>query len=223
MYRHELKYIVSDAAAQVISQRLSKLCSYDGHADERGRYRVTSLYFDDFCNSAVEDNLSGQLARKKFRIRMYNGDNGFIRLERKIKRAGGCRKDSALLSPQDYERIRRGDNAYFEASENPVLRDFAITAKLRLLKPRVVVDYTREAYVYEPGCVRVTFDRGVKASVGNPDLLDPNALFAPAGDGVILEVKYTGFLPGPIAGLVQQDCGLRQAASKYTMCRMSAW
>jgi hypothetical protein len=223
MYRHELKYIVSDAAARVISQRLLRLCSYDGHADARGRYRVTSLYFDDFCNSAVEDNLSGQLARKKFRIRMYNGDNGFIRLERKIKRAGGCRKDSALLTPQDCERIRSGDVAYLEASENPVLRDFAMTAKLRLLKPKVVVDYTREAYVYEPGSVRVTFDRGVRASVGQPDLLDPHTIYAPAGEGVILEVKYTGFLPGPIAGLVQQDCGLRQAASKYTMCRMSAW
>jgi hypothetical protein len=223
MYRHELKYIVSDAAAQIISQRLSKLCSYDGHADERGRYRVSSLYFDDFCNSAVADNLSGQLARKKFRIRMYNGNNGFIRLERKIKRAGGCRKDSALISPEDYERIRRGDVAYLEASDNPVLRDFAMNARLRLLKPRVVVDYNREAYVYEPGSVRVTFDRGVKASVGRPDLLNPNTIYAPAGEGVILEVKYTGFLPGAIAGLVQQDCGLRQAASKYTMCRMSAW
>ena len=111
MYRHELKYIVSDAAAQIISQRLSKLCSYDGHTDEHGRYRVSSLYFDDFCNSAVTDNLSGQLARKKLRIRMYNGNDGFIRLERKIKRAGGCRKESARISPEDYERIRCGDVA----------------------------------------------------------------------------------------------------------------
>ena len=223
MYRHELKYVVSDAAAQILSLRLSKLCRFDGHGDERGRYRVTSLYFDDFCNSAVSDNLSGQLARKKFRIRMYNGDDGFIRLERKIKRAGGCRKDSALLTMLDYERIRSGDVACFQCSDNAMLRDFAMTARLRLLKPKVVVDYTREAYVYEPGSVRVTFDRGVKASVGRPNLLAPNAIYAPATEGVILEVKYTGFLPGTIAGLVQQDCGLRQAASKYTMCRMSAW
>lgn len=223
MYRHELKYKVNDAAAQIISMRLSKLCQFDGHADEIGRYRVTSLYFDDFCNSAVADNLSGQLARKKFRIRIYNGDGGFIRLERKTKRGGACRKDSALLTVQDYMRIRSGDIAYLQASELAVLRDFAATAKLRLLKPKVVVDYTREAYVYEPGNVRVTFDRSVKASVGRPDLFDPNAIYAPATDGVILEVKYTGFLPEPIAHLVQQGCGLRQAASKYTMCRMSAW
>lgn len=104
-----------------------------------------------------------------------------------------------------------------------MLRNFVTTAKLRLLKPKVVVDYTREAHVYEPGSVRITFDRSVKASVGRPDLFDRQAVYMPAADGVILDVKYTGFLPGHIAGLVQQDCGLRQAASKYTMYRMSAW
>ena len=56
--------------------------------------------------------------------------------------------------------------------DNPVLRDFAMNAQLRLLKPRVVVDYNREAYVFEPGSVRITFDRGGKASVGKPDLLN---------------------------------------------------
>lgn len=223
MYRHELKYVVSGAAAQIISLRLKKLCRHDGHADKNGRYRVTSLYFDDYCNSAVADNLSGQLARKKFRIRMYNGNGGFIRLERKIKRADGCRKDSAMLTVQDYARIVSGYIAFLQNSKSAVLRDFATTAKLRLLKPKVVVDYVREAYVYEPGNVRVTFDRGVKASVGRPDLLNQKATYAPAADGVILEIKYTGFLPGAIAALVQQDCGLRQAASKYTMCRLSAW
>lgn len=73
MYIHELKYIVSDAAAEIISLRLSRFCNCDSNADENGRYRVTSLYFDDYSNSAVADNQSGQLARKKFRIRIYNG------------------------------------------------------------------------------------------------------------------------------------------------------
>ena len=223
MYRYELKYAISDASAHIIAMRLSKLCRKDGHADKNGRYRVTSLYFDDYCNSAVEDNLSGQLVRKKFRIRMYNGNKGFIRLERKVKHAGGCRKDSAMITQEDYARIISGDIAYLQDADNPVLRDFATAAKLRLLKPRVVVDYMREAYVYEPGNVRVTLDRKVRASVGRPDLLDSGATYAPAAEGVILEVKYTGFLPGTIAALVQQDSSLRQAASKYTMCRMSAW
>ncbi len=223
MYRHELKYTVSDAAARIIAMRLEKLCRFDSHADEGGRYRVTSLYFDDYCNSAVQDNLSGQLSRKKFRIRMYNGDGGFIRLERKVKHAGGCRKDSVLLTREECARIQAGETAFLQTSGSPVARDFATTAKLRLLKPRVVVDYSREAYVYEPGSVRITFDRDVRASVGGADLLDAEAVFAPASEGVILEVKYTGFLPGPIAALLQQGCTLRQSASKYTMCRMCAW
>jgi len=220
MYRHELKYAISAAAARVLTARLSKICRFDSHAGPDGKYRVTSLYFDDFCNSAVADNLSGQFARKKFRIRIYNGSDALIRLERKTKRGGGCAKDSAPLTRDEYARIVAGDTAFLQRSASPVLRDFATTARVRLLRPRVVVDYEREAYVYEPGRVRITLDRQVRASVGRAALFDPFALLTPANGGVtILEVKYSGFLPRHIAAIIQSD-GLRQAASKYTLCRM---
>jgi hypothetical protein len=227
MYRHELKYIINDGMAQVLAARLKTLCRPDGHADETGRYRVSSLYFDDFCNTAVTDNLIGEARRKKFRIRIYNGSDAFIRLERKQKNGWGCLKESVVLSREDCERLIEGrtlnSNGNPFALDNGVLRDFTLMERTRLLRPRVIVDYTREAYVYEPGIVRVTMDRSVRAAMGTIDLFSEKAVYAPAfGPGdVILEIKYTGFLPGPIAALTQ-CAAIRQSASKYSQCRLAA-
>ena len=227
MYRHELKYIINDGMAQMLAARLKMLCRTDRHADESGRYRVSSLYFDDFCNTAVTDNLSGQSQRKKFRIRIYNGSDAFIRLERKQKNGWGCLKESAVLTRPDCERLCSGgtlntDNVGLNC-DSAVLRDFALMERTRLLRPRVIVDYVREAYIYEPGNVRITIDRGIRAAVGTTDLFSTDAVYTPAfnaGD-IILEIKYTGFLPGPIAAMTQ--CAAhRQSASKYSRCRLAA-
>jgi hypothetical protein len=226
MYRHELKYIINDGMAQMLASRLKTLCRPDRHADESGRYRVTSLYFDDFCNTAVTDNLIGQSRRKKFRIRIYNGSDTFIRLERKQKNGWGCLKESAMLTRIDCDRLCAG-GAFGGVAPldcgSAVLRDFALAERTRLLRPRVIVDYVREAYLYEPGSVRVTLDRGVRAAVGTTDLFVPDAVYAPAfaPADVILEIKYTGFLPGPIAALTQ-CAARRQSASKYSQCRLAA-
>lgn len=227
MYRHEIKFIINNGTARMLASRLKTLCRPDGHADDSGCYRVTSLYFDDFCNSAVADNLSGQLKRKKFRIRIYNGSDTFIRLERKQKNGTGCFKDSAVLSRRDCSRLCAEDGfssgCLPVADGSAVLRDFAVMSRVRLLRPRVIVDYIREAYIYEPGCVRITMDRCVRAAIGSTDLFQKDAVYTPAlsPDDIILEVKYTGFLPGPIAALVQ-CAGRRQSASKYSLCRLAA-
>lgn len=223
MYRQELKFLINDSTAHLIRTRLSSVCRPDKFADQNGQYRVTSLYFDDFCNSAVSDNLSGQFARKKFRIRIYNGNDTFIRMERKTKQGGAGYKQSAVLTKQQYDCILAGSYDFLRNTNNPVLKDFYLVVRTRLLRPRVVVDYIREAFVYEPGRVRITLDKAISAS-STVDLFASSAVYAPVMDNgqMILEVKYTGFLPGNIARLISHNGGLRQAASKYTLCRLKA-
>ena len=83
MYRHELKYMINPGYAQIIKNRLKSVCSIDSNSNANGGYRVSSLYFDDFCDSAVNDNLHGSIKRKKFRIRVYDGKEAVIKMERK--------------------------------------------------------------------------------------------------------------------------------------------
>lgn len=221
MYRRELKYMVNPGNAQIIKSRLKSVCKPDQNADENGRYKVSSLYFDDFCNSAINDNLSGSLKRKKFRIRVYDGKDSIIRLERKLKNNSGGRKDSAILSVEQYKSILQGNYEFIKKSEDEVLKDFYNYLITRLLTPKVVVEYDREAYICANGNVRITFDSNIRSSVGNMDILNKNSISAQVTrqQDIIMEVKYTGFLPNHIKSIIQTGSSNNQAFSKYVACR----
>ena len=85
-YRHELKFKISNSAAEVLKQKLSLILGKDKNAYyEDGSYLIKSLYFDDRDSSSYYEKMDGVLYRKKYRIRMYNDVDTFIRLEKKMK------------------------------------------------------------------------------------------------------------------------------------------
>ena len=100
-------------------------------------------------------------------------------------------------------------------------RVFSIDRAKRLLRPAVIVDYTREAYVYTPGNVRITFDKGLRSSCSGIDLFNPKlpTLIAHPSDKMILEVKYTGFLPHLVRRIIEPYTDGAFAISKYVLCR----
>lgn len=223
-YRMEMKYMIDPQTATVISRRLGMCCTYDKNADENGFYKVTSLYFDDFNNSYLNDNIMGEMNRKKYRIRIYNGNDGFIRLEKKIKHNQGGKKEYANITRAEYEQILHGDYAKLrESTDHELIRAFCMEAMRRQLKPKVIVEYDRQTFVYNYGTVRVTLDHKVRYSATGMDLFNPHQIFAPAvgEEQVVLEVKYTGYLPNHIQGLVQQNVSTRQSVSKYSLCRIN--
>jgi hypothetical protein len=221
-YRNEMKYIIDPQTAHVLQRRLMMCCGFDRNADTNGYYTVTSLYFDDFNNSYLNDNIVGQIKRKKFRIRVYNRKDDFIRLEKKIKHNQGGIKTYCMLTRTQYNDILGGRYiAVREETDDALLKEFCNEALLRKLRPKVIVEYDRQTYVYNYGTVRITLDYNVRYGATGHDLFTENAIYAPAveEDQVVMEVKYTGFLPGHIKVLVQQGVASRQGVSKYSLCR----
>lgn len=221
MYRHELKYVIDPFTALIIGKRMQLICKYDEHADKNGFYRVTSLYFDDYNNTALNDNLIGKKDRQKFRIRIYDNKDDFIRLEKKVKNNQVGFKKSEQLTRLQYENILSGNYDALIAGAQPLLKTFCTMARTKKLKPKVIVDYYRQSFVYDFGTVRITMDHQVKFALGKIDLFADNPIFAPVTSerDVILEVKYTGYLPSVIRDVVQQSISSRQSISKYTLCR----
>lgn len=86
-YRHEKKHEISFADLLALRAKFCAVLQKDPHAID-GKYEIRSLYFDDLYDTALKENLSGISRREKFRIRYYNGDASFIRLEKKSKLAG---------------------------------------------------------------------------------------------------------------------------------------
>ena len=219
-YRHEWKHPISVADTLVLRQRLRAVMRPDDNAVD-GRYLVRSLYFDTPSDTALREKLDGVNRREKFRIRLYNHDISFIRLEKKSKLAGLGKKQSTLLTPQQAQRIVDGDLDWMRSCEDGLVRELYSKMRTQQLRPKTIVDYTREPFVYPPGNVRVTLDYDIRTGLGCTDFLNPDCPTIPAGDSpVILEVKWDEFLPDVIRSAIQLEGRRVSAFSKYAQCRI---
>ncbi len=219
-YRHEWKHRISPAQRLELRQRLSAVAQADSHA-VNGLYHIRSLYFDNLRDKALCEKLDGVNMREKFRLRYYNGDPSLIRLEKKSKLNGLCAKESAMLSPAQAEALISGDLAWMMDSGQPLIQELYSKMLSQGLRPKTIVDYTREAYVYPPGNVRVTMDYDIRSGSNPSAFLSPASLTLPAGDGaIILEVKWDEFLPDIIRDAVQLTGCRTEAFSKYAVCRI---
>ncbi len=219
-YRHEWKHEISLSDRIAIRQRLRLIARPDEHT-EGGRYLVRSLYFDNPADKALREKLDGVDRREKFRIRYYNGDPSLIHLEKKSKRSGLGTKAMAELSAAEAQAIVDGDLEWMPASGRPLVQELYHKMRTQLLRPRTIVDYTREPFVYPPGNVRVTLDYDIRTGLQCTDFLNPSRATIPAGEPVtILEVKWDAFLPDIIRDAVQLEGRRTAAFSKYAQCRI---
>lgn len=221
-YRHELKYVIDPLQSEVLQRKLASVLHKDSHMESNGCYHTRTLYFDDYRNSALHEKLAGVYRRKKYRIRIYNRDDSLIKFEKKSKINNYSFKEVAKLSRGEAERVISGDIGFLRGSTNRLLREFYIESRCRLMRPVVVVEYERVAYVHPVGKVRVTFDTGLRAGLGQAAFFADDIVTMPAADAssVILEIKYNEVIPQVVRGLFSDTIRPRTAVSKYALCRV---
>ena len=218
--RHEYKIYLNKSDYYAIKPRLKAVMKPDAYVLSDGSYKIRSLYFDNYEDKALKEKADGISRREKFRIRCYNFNYDFIRVEKKIKLAGLGTKLSARITKDEVARLIQGDYEFLKHSGNAVLTELYAKMKHQLLRPKTVVDYTREPFVYTAGNVRVTLDYGIRTGLGSINMLDPNLPAVPTEEGlVILEVKYDNFLPTVIRDIVNAGGREASAFSKYMSCR----
>ena len=219
--RHELKHFIHRHEAMALRSRISPILHMDKHSLNRDGYHIRSLYFDNVHEDCLLDKNNGIFGRKKYRIRIYNKSDTVIKLERKSKYQNYVAKESASMTRKEYDRIVSGDYDLLRDSASPLARDFYVDCKHGGMKPAVVVDYVREAYIYPISDVRITFDKYLQASIQSLDIFDPDLPMAGSVEGpkTILEVKYNQFVPDFISGLLQMSAHNRSSISKYVICR----
>lgn len=219
--RHEEKYIIDYRQYVLLRARAESVMEVDPHAMD-GSYLITSLYYDDRRDSALDEKLDGVRVHTKYRVRTYDSDPSFVRLERKVKRGIMTEKHSVRLEAGELPLLAdaRTDLARF-TGRHAVM---ALEMRSKGLLPAIIVRYRRDAFVYPGTDTRLTFDTNVEA-------LPPDAvyLFDDAYSGVpalprnhvIMEIKYGDYLPMFVRKL--SDCdGIQLSVSKYALCR-EAW
>ena len=219
-YRHEWKHEISPADVIALRSRLRFVMRPDSHGFG-GKYFIRSLYFDTLTDLALRQKLDGVDRREKFRIRYYDRDLSVIHLEKKCRQNGLGWKETASLSVEEVRDILQDGIGRQAVRQDSLLWELYSKMRTQGLRPKIIVDYTREAYLFGPGNVRVTLVYNIRTSLSCTGFLDPNCVTIPAGDApVILEVKWDAFLPDIIRDAVQLEGRHTSAFSKYAACRI---
>ena len=193
----------------------------DNYSDQNGNYSIRSLYFDDIRNSSLFEKQSGILARKKYRIRIYNLNEKIIKLEKKSRIGHFINKQTEQISRENYDKIISKNYEFLIESSKPLFKEFYLDLKINMYNPEVIVDFVREAFTYNINNIRITFDKKLATGLKSVDLFDKKLIKVSALDEpkMILEIKYDSFLPNFIKNALQISASQRYAISKYVICR----
>ena len=219
--RHELKFFINPAEVEALRARLRPVLWMDSHCVGGRPYVIRSLYFDDIADSAFNEKQAGVMQRDKYRIRIYRYSDKEIFLERKRKLGDLIQKSSVQITRRLCDQIISGDPTGLQRSSNQLLQDVYVQMRTRLLRPKVIVDYAREAYLHPAEDTRITFDLNLHSALHSIDLFNPHLpTVCPHDRNVeILEVKFNNYLPDYVANLLHGIEAERSAVSKYILCR----
>lgn len=220
-YRHELKFEIDHRDMLLIESNLKQIMNLDKH-NQNGVYQIRSVYFDDYMNTAFEQNMAGVSPRSKYRIRIYNSNKEAVFLEKKTKNLDMTYKESCSLTEEESLELLKGIYRIKPDNSQPeLLKQFITKAKMKRMKPTVIVIYERRAFVCKEGNVRITFDCNLASSGQTKDIFRENILKRPVmpTGKYILEVKYDEFLPRYIKEAINSGKLQRATFSKYILCR----
>lgn len=218
VFRQEQKYIISRAAAAKLRERLSLALSPDSHSD--GEYTVRSLYFDTPSDTDFFTKLAGTEKRRKIRLRTYGEKGSPIKLELKEKFGSLQKKTSIVISESEARELVSG-NFRFLAKQGADSAAEQLYALLRsgVYRSKVLMEYSRTAFVHPLSGTRITLDARLAKSEGNLDFFGDVPLVPVWRGDAVLEVKFSGRPPDFLSGLLSPFCLTQSAVSKYCNSR----
>lgn len=219
--RHEHKFYIHYTDYQYCKRILSRLMKRDPHQKENEGYFIRSLYFDTIDDTFVNEKLSGVSLRDKYRFRIYEFDQDWVKVERKRKTGMYISKTTAIIKRNNADEILNGRiesllNAKSRNS-NTLYFDF----KSKFLKPVLIIDYTRDAYILDYNNIRITFDKDIQVNNYNYDYFNPKlpTMQIQPEEVIIMEVKYNHFLPSWFKRILSIRTLTSSAISKYIIGR----
>jgi len=219
-FRHEYKFMISRASADLLRLRLPHFMERDPHAGDTGRYIIRSLYFDDLNCNAYEEKISGVEERTKYRIRFYNYDASVIKLEKKEKLGDLTRKTAQTITAADAMALEQCLFTGCPDTKGGLAEELRLAIVGRGFRPKVVVDYHRTPFICRDGNTRITLDERVRTKPYNARLTTGRTAMIPVlePDQVILEVKFDDFLPGYLNDVLWDIPRDKMAISKFALC-----
>tara|TARA_B100000780_G_C21073067_1_gene431894 strand:+ start:489 stop:1238 length:750 start_codon:yes stop_codon:yes gene_type:complete len=230
--RYEFKYLLNRESANQIKEKAKKFMLIDSHAkkEKNQSYFVRSLYFDsDKCQNFY-DKVDGVRSRKKFRLRTYDSqssEDNLIYLEikgRHLERTFKKRtqiKSAHLKFFYDNNKLPKLLSFY---PNNDVVRDFVFTYLKTKIRPKVLIDYTRQPFINKYGLYfRLTFDSNLFSNRSKKLFIKKSTLsqLNTYPGLTILELKFERSIPLWFLRIIQSHNLNRKSISKFVlgMCK----
>ena len=219
--RNELKYYISNIEYHALVNKLVHVLKPDDYSKPGKGYFIRSLYFDSHDDECLYEKQSGDTFRAKYRMRIYDTKSETVKFEIKNKANNQIFKETATISKESAYKIIEGDYGELLTYNNPILNKIFKKFTAKQYKPKVIIDYTRDAFMFDFFNLRITFDKDLHSCNTDFDLFSDNLHTIPVilEGKQIMEIKYETVLPEYIHRMLQIDAVERMAISKYTLGR----
>lgn len=219
--RVEKKYLIDPVEAQILKQRLRTYMKEDAYNGVNG-YFVRSVYFDTLNDKDYYEKEDGVDERKKIRLRVYDPNGDFAKLELKEKSNGAQRKRSLLIGRDEAKLLLKGDYRSLKEKKEPLAGQIYTMMQMDLYRPKCMVEYDRFAFFVPENDTRITFDSKLRGSESNFDLFSKDVMLYPLiqQTEITLEVKYNAFLLSNIKKALSYKMYTQISNSKYVKSRM---
>ena len=220
LIRQEFKFYVTTSSVAELRSYLKEIMELDENADTKNsQYTITSLYFDTPNEDDFEDKVDGLKSREKFRLRVYDHKDSLVKFESKRRVETAINKTSAIIPREEVDQILKGNYKYLLESENDFLKMSYAKLISNGYKPKVIVEYDREAYFLPYGNIRITFDLNLRTYNSEIDLMNLVSPSIPIFEDnlQILEVKHSIPLPSHLKLVLSKIPAARNAISKFVL------
>ena len=217
IFRHEYKYKISYEEMLRLRKKLDSVLEIDRSCDG---YLVRSLYFDSLEDNDYYDKLGGEINRKKIRIRIYDVDSDYVKLEMKSKYDIHQLKRSLIINKIDANKLINGEYDILLSYNDDIAKEIYLVLMNGCYKPKIIIEYTRYAYISSTS-TRITFDYDIKSSSDVDSFFDKSINYLDISDkkSVVLEVKFDRFLEPYLSNILASYINNNESISKYVMGR----
>ena len=218
-FRHEFKYHINKKEMYNIRDKLQDMMEIDRNKDG---YMVRSLYFDSLNDVDYYDKLAGSHTRKKIRLRIYEDNPTFAKLELKAKYDIHQQKESLIVDIKTAKRLAKGDYSVLLDLNNPFAFKIYDIMVSNCYRPKCIIEYDRIAFIAHT-TTRITMDYNIKKSNDIDRFFSGNINYVNliSDNEAVLEVKFDRFLEPYIDTTLSKFVSNNQSVSKYVMGRNS--
>lgn len=231
--RREYKFLIDRAKAAAVRAAISPFCALDPYAarSPTRTYAIETLYLDTEDLSLYWANDHEQVDRIKMRVRRYADVPGsplYFEVKRRVNDL--ISKSRGRVEPATWARLLADGLAPIPpeivGKDRLAVERFLALAHTLHVRPFTLVRYQREPYVSTiDDYARVTFDTWIQAHTVDTLTFEPDggrwralddAVMQRTRDSlVVLELKFTNYVPRWLVDLVRRLGLVRGAYSKY--------